>query len=248
MTAQQMIAIETKATATTGFMQEAGIILNAMLSELAQDYDIAVNLSTTTVNLSPSAPQNGVGPYSLPSNYLRVAVDEMVYEISAIPYKMTQITLAQMDLQLNVPGAANFPTSFATDVSVNNVSPPGPWLYVYPPPTQIIPLQIRYYGSQPDIVSPETSTQVPWFPNQAYLRARLRGELWNMKGNVAKAAAYLGEGPPGMQSPISAPSILRHWLSLQGDKEGAAQQVVLDGRYFGSGGQNFPPSKSTGGV
>lgn len=248
MTAQQMIAVEMKATATTGFAQEAGVILNAILSELAQDYDIAVNLFTASVTLIPSAPNQGMGPYTLPANYLRMAVDEVVYTIASIPYKMVQITLAQMDLQLNVQGAATFPNRFATDVSINNAAPAPPYLYVYPPPNLTIPLQIRYWGSQPDIVSPETSSVVPWFPCQSYLRARLRGELWNLKGNVAKAAAYLGEGPPGAQSPISAPAILRQWLELQGDKEAVSQQVILDGRFFGTGGQNFGPSKSTGGI
>ena len=246
MTAQQMIAVETKATGTTGFAQEAGIILNAMLQELAQDYDIAVNLFTTTLVVSGSGLNQGMGPYNLPANYLRMAVDELTYQIDQIPYLMTQITLAQMDIQINVVGAADFPNRFATDVSVSN---PVPFLYVYPPPSQSITLQMRYYGTRPDIVSPEVSSTTPWFPCQAYLRARLRGELYNMKGAAEKAAVYLGMNvPASMASPISAPAILRHWLQLQGDKEMTGSQVVLDRRYFGSGGQAFAPSKVTGGV
>jgi hypothetical protein len=144
-----------------------------------------------------------------------------------------------MDIQINVAGAASYPNRFATDVSVNN---PAPYLYVWPPPVILIPLQLRYYGSQPDIATPETSTTIPWFPCQNYLNTRLLGELYALNSKLEMAGAYLGDGPLG------AAGILRRWLQLQGDREMTGSRLVMDRRFFSSGGQSFPLSKIDAGT
>ncbi len=240
LTSAQMISLACQKAKVPGMTAQAGQILNSILLELAQDYDIPACLFTTTIVVnSNSTPNNGVGPYNLPANYLRMAVDELTYSIDQIPYLMTQITLAQMDIQINVAGAANFPDRFASDVSVNN---PVPFLYIYPPPNMLITLQLRYYGTQPDITSPEASSTIPWFPSQSYLNARLLGELYALNSKPEMASMYLGDGPVG------AAGILRRWLQLQGDREMTGSSIVMDRRFFGGGGQRFPPSKVTGGV
>lgn len=239
MTSAQIIALACQKAKIPGFASQAGIMLNSILQELAQEYDLACNLFTTTIVVSGSAAQQGMGPYNLPANYLRMAVDELTYVVSQIPYLMTQITLAEMDIQINVAGAANYPNRFATDVSVNN---PVPYLYIWPPPIIVIPMMLRYFGTQPDISTPETSTTVPWFPCQNYLNTRLLGELYALNGKLDMAGTYLGD------SPLGAPGILRRWLQLQGDKEMTGSQIVMDRRFFGGGGQSFPPSKITGGI
>lgn len=240
MTSSQIIALACQRAKVPGMIVQAGQMLNMILQELAQTYDIPTTLFTVNMTISSTAtPNGGVGPYSLPANYLRMAVDELTYTISAIPYLMTQITLAQMDIQINVQGAADFPNRFATDVSVNN---PVPYLYVYPPPNQVIPLMLRYWGTQPDIATPETSAVIPWFPFQSYLNTRLLGELYALNAKPELAQLYLGD------TPVGAAGQLRRWLQLQGDREMTGSQVVLDRRYFGSGGQTYPPSKVTGGI
>ena len=240
LTSQQIITLACVKAKVPGMAAYAGQILNSILLELAQEYDLACNLFTYNLTISATSTTNyGTGPYNLPANYLRMAVDELTYQINQIPYLMTQISLAQMDIQIDVQGSADFPNRFATDVSVNN---PVPYLYVWPPPSQVIPLQLRYYGTQPDITTPETSSIVPWFPCQNYLNTRLLGELYSLNTKLDLAQVYLGDGP------IGSAGILRRWLELQGDKEMIGSQVVLDRRYFGSGGQTFPPSKATGGV
>ncbi len=240
LTSAQMISLACAKAKVPGMTAQAGQMLNSILSELPQDYDIPTCLFTTTIVVNSNfTPNNGVGPYNLPANYLRMAVDELTYSIDQIPYLMTQITLAQMDIQINVAGAADFPDRFASDVSVNN---PVPFLYIYPPPNILITLQLRYYGTQPDITSPETSSTIPWFPSQSYLNARLLGELYALNAKAEMAAMYLGDGPVG------AAGILRRWLQLQGDREMTGSSIVMDRRFFGGGGQRFPPSKVTGGV
>ncbi len=241
LTSAQMITLACQKAKVPGMTAQAGQMLNSILLELAQDYDMPMNLFTTTINVNSTATaNNGVGPYALPANYLRAAVDEVTYVIDQIPYLMTQITLAQMDIQINVAGAADFPDRFASDVSLNDNATPV--MYFYPPPNMAIGIQIRYYGTPTDITTPESSSTIPWFPSQSYLNARLLGELYALNAKPEMASMYLGDGPVG------AAGILRRWLQLQGDREMTGQSIILDRRFFGGGGQRFPPSKVTGGV
>jgi len=221
---------------TSGMAQQAGQVLNEILLELTYTYDLSIALNTTTVNLTGSGPNNGAGPYNLPANYLRAASRDLTFLINGLPQQLTQISLAEFDMLVNVSGSANYPNQYATDVST---SPPQ--LFVYPPPSFLIPLQIRYYGTLPEIATPETSSVIPWFPFQQYLIKRLAGELMAITGDP-RADAFLGDSPGG------AEHMLRKYLNLQGDREDTASMVRLDGRFFGRGGTTFPPSKVTGGV
>lgn len=243
--AQQVVGMAAQIARVTGMGIQAGQLLNAILLELCQTYDLSLNVNTVTLNIVPGGGSGGIpatGPYSLPLNYLRAASRDLTYTISGVPYRLTQITLAQLDALINTVGSANFPTDYATDISPLTLSPPAnPLLYLFPPPITAISLQIRYYGSQPDIPSPETSTQVPWFPDQIYLIRRLAGELMAITGDP-RANSFLGDGPSG------AVGMLRRWLELQGDKEDTASSLILDPRVFGMGGGTFPPSKITGGI
>jgi hypothetical protein len=221
---------------TSGMQSQAGQVLNEVLLELAYTYDFSIALNTATVNLTGNTPNQGAGPYNLPANYLRAASRELTYLINGMPQVLTQITLAEFDRLINVSGTADYPNQYATDVSQ---TPPA--LFVYPPPQLLIPLQVRYYGSFPEITTPETSSTVPWFPFQTYLIKRVAGELMAIAGDP-RADSYLGDSPGG------AEHMLRKYLNLQGDREDTASKVQLDARYFGPGGIMFPPSKVTGGV
>lgn len=230
------------AKCTSGMLPQAGQILNEILEELAQTYDLTTNVVTATVNVDGSGTNNGTGPYNLPKDYLRACSRDLIYYISNIPYRLIQITLAQFDILVNTMGAADFPTQYATDMSNQAVAAYGnPVIYVYPPPVMVIPIQVRYYNLPPDIVTPETSNVVPWFPYTTYLIRRVAGELMAITGDD-RADDYLGDSPQGCVG------ILRRYLNLQGDREDTIAQVQLDARYFGGGGISFPPSKATGGV
>jgi len=218
----------------------AGQLLNNILLELAQDYDLSLTINTTQLTLTGSGPNNGTGPYLLPLNYLRSCSKDLTYYISGVPYLLVQITLAQFDLLILTQGVASYPTNYCTDISPLATGS-APYLYVYPPPVGSLTLQVRYYGSFPDITTPETSTQIPWFPNQTYLKTRLAGELMAITGDQ-RQEQYLGDGPQG------SIGILRRFLNLQGDREDTGSQIILDPRNFYGGGAMFGPSKATGGV
>lgn len=236
LTSQQIVTRACQIAKRPAFTLQAGQSLNQILSDLTREYDLAVALNSATISISGGGLNNGTGPYQLPANYLRMASREAIYLISGIPYVLIQITLAQFDALINTLGIANFPTTFATDLST---TPPS--LYVYPPPILQFNLNIRYYGTMPEITTPEASSVVPWFPDQGYLVTRLAGELMRDAGDP-RQESFLGDGPFG------AVGILRRFLNLQGDRADASQSVQLDRRFFGPGGKVFPPSKVTGGV
>lgn len=241
MTSQQIVSMATQIAKVTGMASQAGQILNAFLTELCQNYDLSINVNTTTIQLIPNAQNNGIGPYLLPANYLRACSRDLTYLIDGIPFRLIQITLAQLDYLINTTGIANYPTNYATDISPQSVPGSNAYLYVYPPPIIPITLQLRFFGSQPEIATPETSSVVPWFPNQTYLVRRLAGELMAITGDP-RSTSFLGDGPSGCMG------ILRKYLELQGDKEDTGSSMVLDPRFFGLGGAAFPPSKVSGGI
>jgi hypothetical protein len=232
LTAAQIVTRAAQIAKRPGFMVQAGQTLNQILVDLTREYDLAVALNTTSLVITGA---EGAGPYNLPANYLRMASRDATYLIDGVPYVLIQITLAQFDALINTTGIANFPTSFATDVAT---SPPR--LYVYPPPILQFTLNLRYYGTLPEISAPETSSVVPWFPDQGYLVNRLAGELMRDAGDP-RWESFLGDGPHG------AVGILRRFLNLQGDREDTTKIVDLDRRFFGPG-RMFGPSKITGGV
>ena len=240
-TAQQIVVRACAIAKVTPAMGPiAGQYLNNVLEELCMTYDLEINVTTATVSLTGSGANNGIGPYLLPNNYLRACSRDLIYYVTGVPFKLIQITLAEMDALINTTGIANYPQNYATDVSPLTTQA-APKLYVYPPPQQVIPLQVRYYLLQTDIATPEVSSTVPWFPYQQYLIKRVAGELMGEAGDD-RADKYLGDGPAGCVG------MLRRYLNLQGDTEDTIKQVQLDARYFGGGGAAWPPSKLSGGV
>ncbi|PWT78214.1 MAG: hypothetical protein C5B60_01500 [Chloroflexi bacterium] len=236
LSASQIVTRACQIAKRPGFTVQAGQTLNQILLDLTREYDLPVALQTTNLTISAGAPGGGTGPYVLPANYLRAAKRDLIYLVSGVPYVLTQITLAQFDSLINITGIANFPRAYTTDVST---SPPS--LFVYPPPVLAFNLQIRYFGTMPEIPNADTSAQTPWFPHQGYIINRLAGELMRDAGDP-RSDAFLGDGPSG------ALGILRRFLNLQGDKEDAATVVDLDRRYYQPSGVVFPPSKISGGV
>jgi hypothetical protein len=91
----------------------------------------------------------------------------------------------------------------------------------------------------PDIDTPETSDDIPWFVFQNYLVTRLAGELMKLSDDT-RANEYLGEGPNGAQG------MLNRYLKLEGDKSSRSQMVKLDRRLFGSPYSRLPNTKTIG--
>ena len=216
----------------TGFSPVAGQKLNLILNELAFLYDLPLNVFPTTVALTgiPAGPSGwhgvmpGIGPYALPSNYLRMEQDEVIYNYQGAPQKMVNVDLSDIDFLGLYTLTTNYPSIFATDIN-STLQPLGfPALYVWPPPSGAITLDLRYYGLQPDIVTPETSAAMtPAFPFQNYLLARLTSEL-------------LKPDPRWKEFRADADMLLNAYLKNVDDSEGRAMVCKMDPRFFSPAG------------
>lgn len=207
-----------------GFSSQAGQLFQMILDDLCYKYDLKVNITPGLIVLSgtaiPSQFRNytpGIGPYPLPSDYLRMAQDEVFYASGGAPYKMINTDLSDIDLIGLLPMTTRYPELFATDFSS---TPPS--LFVWPPPISPINLDIRYYKLQPSIPTPASSVTVPWFNDAMYLKSRLTGEL--LKPGAA-AKPFLEESQ----------LLLDQYLKLEDDSEGRAILAKMDERQFPRG-------------
>jgi len=205
LTAAQIVSLATQIARVPGFTAQAGQFLNMVLSDLCQIYDFEEALGTSSIAITLAG---GSGPYNLPTDYLRMAGNQVKFSVGGVPTSLTNIELNEFDASSQAGGVAGLPAFFATNRAL---SPPA--IYVYPPPAGNQTLNIRYYRQMADITTPESSGSVPWFDNQSYLVTRVAGELMRIAGDD-RAAAYLGDGPDGAQG------ILKRYIELQADDEG----------------------------
>ena len=235
--AQQIVSLATQIARCPGFTSQAGQLLNMILSDLCQTYDLAINLTTATITLSSGqgvgVANIGSGPYTLPADYLRLAKNELFYSVSGTSYVMINIDLAEFDALTQTPGLSNYPEYWATDLSVTP-----PVMYVWHPAGGSYVKTLRYYQQKADIATPESSTTVPWFPNTDYLVTRLAGELMKITDDQ-RSSGFLGEGP-------GAQGVLKRFLLLQSDDECRAKTVTLDRRRFGTPYSKVPDTKTIG--
>lgn len=248
--AQQLVSLACQIAKVPGMTSQAGSLLNVILSDLCDTYDLAVAKRTVFGNFNTSLVADlgdsiyGSGPYPLPEDYLRA--DEVWWTLpnTGVKYPLIPVELAEFDVAVQQAGLQNYPTFFCTDMSPNDAVQQGdadgaPAFYIYMPPSGNYPYTIRYYSRMPDITAPESSATVPWFPNQAYLVTRLAGELMRISDDD-RCQSFLGDEPWGAQG------ILNRYLKLKDDKSNRAQTVKLDRRRFGSSMGNLPNTKLVG--
>lgn len=245
LTAAQIINLSCQAAGCPGYISQAGQLLNTILSDLCQTYDLDVARKTTEFNMNPaltvSAPTefpnllNGSGPYPMPADYLRSKYGDVMWFLQGVPYVMIPIELYEFDASVQQAGLQAYPYWYSVDGSI---SPPG--MIFYPPPSGAFPTMVRYQSQMPDIASPETSSVVPWFPNTQYLRTRLTGELFAITDDE-RAEAYLGD-----KTPLGAQSVLKRFLNLVNDKEDRTQMVKMDRRTFRPNNARLPVTKLVG--
>lgn len=245
LTAQQIVTNACAIARAPGFLAQAGQMLNVVLSELCQnyDFDIARGIVNFTFNAlfggddfnldfnSDFGPQlsGGMnsGPYALPGDWLRARRDDVFYTIDGVKYVMINVDLAEFDSLVQQAGLQSYPQNYTTDLTIQTAASNQrqPVMYVWPPPAGGYPVTARYQRQMPDIVSPETSSAIPWFPDQNYLITRVAGEMMKIT-NDSRLDKFLGTGDNGAQG------ILNRYLKLANDDEDRAKRVTLDRRLF----------------
>ena len=214
---------------TPGMTSQAGMLLNAILQELAESYDFDVQKNASlVVTTGTTLVNNGAGPYNLPADYLRASPDEVNYIVNGEPYVLVQFDMARWRALFQGPGIQDFPRQFATDFStVKNLG--FPQAYLWPPPNGAYAVTWPYFAAHTDITTPQTSATIPWFPSSSYLYTRLAGELMKISDD-SRCMEYLGDGTDKKKG--MAADILYKYLVLKDDSLGYAKQVKLDRNTF----------------
>lgn len=236
LTNRQIITLACQIAKTQGMRSQAGLFLNAILSDLCQTYDFDKARGTTVFNFNPSLLttaaypniQPGGGPYDMPDDYLRLYGQE--WFLQGVPYPMIPCDLKEYDQFVQQAGLQSYPTVFATDMSQTP-----PVLVVWPPASGAYQCMVRYYRQMPAIATPESSDEAPWFENTGYLIEELAGKMMKISGDD-RAVIFAA----------SAADMLTKYLKLVNDKSDRAQSVKLDRRRFSRPFTRLPNTKQVG--
>jgi hypothetical protein len=225
--AQQIVSLAAQIAKCPNYTSQAGQYLNNVLQSLAQNYDFDVIRKSFTFNFNTSATGNGYvagcGPNLMPTDFLRAHKKGAFYYISGVPYTMIGYEQDEFDQFVQQTGNAAYPYAFYIDVSKTPME-----LYVWVPAAGAYAATVRYNPQMADIVTPESSTTVPWFPNTQYLINAVASELMGITNDQRRApgAEFSDEAITGQ---------LAKYLKMKDDPETAGtKRVELDRRYFGN--------------
>jgi len=240
----------------TGMVAIAGQYLNVVLEDLKRNRDLKMNRVTQFITVGAGA----YGPFPLESNYLRTY--DLFYPLpvsgggtsSSMTQFLTPITMEQFDAEFKSPSISNYPYEFATDLSTQaqvwtgGLTPPNTVaglytgigtqtqagnLFIYPQSSGSLVLTHRYMIDQPDLVAPESSSQIPWFPFTDYLVKATAARMMGTTGDNRDEAFF-----------ARAEKMLQPFLIMEGDEQSAIHEVKLDPRKF-KFVRNLKPTKAS---
>lgn len=217
-----------------GMVSIAGQWLNLVLEDLKLNKNLKVNRVTQSVTVQPAI----YGPFALEADYLRTY--DLFYPLpvagggtaSSMTQFLTPVTMAQFDAEFKSPSISNYPYEFATDLSTqaqvwsggspgNGTLLSAGQLFVYPQSSGTIVMTHRYMKDQPDMTTPETSTQAPWFEYTEYLITATAANMMGVTGDD-RFEKYR----------LMAQDMLRPHLIMEGDDQETVKSVELDPRRF----------------
>lgn len=178
-----------------------------------------------------------VSGMSSPGTLNGIAVGMGVYGDAIAPGKLTTVTAVNSGAgTVTVSPAANVIATY-TDPAVSSlIFAVCPIAYVWAPSSGAYPILCRYFRKMPDIITPESSQQIPWFEWQDFLIDEVSGRLLKDTGNP-EWKDYL-DGHLGNR--------LKRYLAIKDDTTNRARSITMDRRRFGSGFNALPKSKVTG--
>ncbi len=247
LTAAQIVALSCQDAKVPGFTQQAGLFLNMLLGDLCRTYDFELAAKTFYFNFNPGQVAlmgnsiYGSGPYPLPADFLRMKDEKAAFWTlpgTGVVYPLIPCDLSEFDMMVQQAGTQSYPYIIATDMSPGDEAQQGdttPVCYVYSPPSGTYPVTIRYFAQMPDIVIPETSTVIPWFPHQGYLRKKLSSLLMGLSDDT-REPAWMSD----------ADNMLREYLKLKDNRSNRATTIKLDRRRFGRAYTTLSNTKTVG--
>src|SRR6266700_6860127 len=136
LTCNQLVALAAEAAHSPGKISQGQILLNSILSDLAQIYDCAQARGQYIFNFDPTitaalplpqtpASQFGSGPYYMPADYLRLsgssgstgAQRSFLWWLNGVPYPVIPCDLAEFDMQVQQGGLQSYVWLGSTDMS-----------------------------------------------------------------------------------------------------------------------------------
>jgi hypothetical protein len=217
LNAQQIVTLSCQAAKCPGFIQQGGQFLNQVLDDLCKVRNLKINWKTAPLVVGP----NNNGPFNLEPDYLRTY--DLFFMQNNLPYFLKATALKDYDAEFKDPSIANYPYEWASDLSIEaQVASGGAGqLFIYPQSSGQITLTHRYFVDRADIVNPETSSTVPWFPEQRYLIKRTAAWLMILTDD-ARQSEFITE----------CDNMLRPYLVMEGDEQEVVKQIALDPRRF----------------
>jgi hypothetical protein len=228
--AQQIVSLACTIAKCPGYIQQGGQFLNMALEDLWLHRDLKINRVTEFITVQA----NNFGPFTLPLNYLRTY--DLFFQQNNLPYFLNPISTEEYDQEFKDPSIANYPYEFMTilvDETTAIAQNSAGTLFIYPQSSGQITLTHRYMVKQPDIVSPETSTIIPWFPDQDYLIKATAARLMDITDDTRRES-FLQQ----------LQNMLRVHLIMEGDEQQVVKSVRLDPRRFHTN-RTLKPTKIT---
>lgn len=237
--ASTIVSLSCYAAKAPGYIQQGGQFLNQVLEDLAYKRNLKSNRKTTALVVGP----NNNGPFPLPADYLRMY--DLFFLQNNLPYFLKPIDQIGYDAEFKDPSIANYPYEWATDLSleaqvwsgasqgVGTLTQAGN-IFIYPQTSGQISLTMRYFPIRPDIVTPETSGQIPWFTDQLYLIKRTAAWIMTLTDDD-RQSRFIAE----------AEAMLNPDLIMEGDEQQVVKQIQLDPRKFRQQ-RYLKPTKVTG--
>lgn len=211
LTSAQMISLACSIAKVPGMIIQAGQFMNARLIQIALEQDLDIIRRTMTIQMVI-----GVPTYNLPVNYLRAR--EVFYSQSGQIFYLSSRSLAEYDQLFKGPGEQEYPYLYATDLGATP-----PTLNLYPAPSISAPLTVRYMDNLVEIVTPETSSVIPWFQDQLLLIKMVAEDLMDIADDTR-----------ANEFSVKNDDKLRRLVQMANDKEDRAITVKKDPATFRS--------------
>jgi hypothetical protein len=237
-TAAQICELARQIAKVPKYLTQSGQILNFVLEDLCQNYNLEINRVTDSFSMNTTVPATGAPANALSADWLRSNKDDVFYTIQGVNYFPIQDDQAQFDKHVLTAGLQSYPGFFFVDTSVSPSQ-----MYFWPPPSGAYAVTARYFKQRPDITTPETATDVPWFPNTKYLVTAVAGGLMQLADDE-RADSFLSDNED--TNPQGAGVLLRKYLKMQGDSSSNVKRVTLDRQLFGTGWNRLPNTKNVG--
>ena len=219
--------ITTKARAIAkcpGFLSQSGEYLNLTLKDLVLHRELKMLRKQGSISVTVGSN----GPFALPTDYLRTY--DLFYTVNNFPYFLFPLSQEQYDQLFKDPSIANYPYSYTTDLTAQQTQSAGS-LFIYPQSTTALTLTHRYMVNMADISTPESSSTVPWFPDQDYLvHATATRLMQDTDDQRYESYKVMGE------------NMLRTHLIMEGDEQKVVKEIRLDPQRFHLN-RNLRPTK-----